>query len=176
MRIIFFLLIIFTLSVASAATVYTWVDQNGATVFSDQPQPGASSLNVVPPKSGSTAPSAPVAPTFPTLPSSAVTYEEIVIVVPEDQSTVRDNSGNMQVSVVVKPTLQKGDKVAILIDGKPVGQPQAATNFMLNAVDRGQHTLEADVVNSSGRVLIKSKSVTFFIHQAHIDASGHITS
>ena len=95
---------------------------------------------------------------------------------PEDQGTVRDNSGNMQVTVVVQPTLKEGDKIALLIDGKPVGQPQAATNFMLNAVERGQHTLEADVLGSTGQVLLKSKTITFFMHQAHVGATGRISS
>src|SRR3569833_225284 len=46
MRIMLFTLLQVPCTAAVAATVYKWVDQNGVTHYSDQPNPGAEKLKV----------------------------------------------------------------------------------------------------------------------------------
>ncbi len=94
-------------------------------------------------------------------------YRSIAVLLPADGETVFDNSGALVVDVAVSPALQatSGDQVRILIDGAAVAQ-EGRLSFQMSGVDRGSHTVEAQVVGKDGQVLITSAPVTFEMWQA----------
>ncbi len=89
-------------------------------------------------------------------------YRSIAVLLPEEESTVFDNDGALAVNVAVAPELQvgSGDRVRILIDGTSVAE-DARVSFRFSGVDRGSHTIEAQVIGQDGQVLISSTPVTF---------------
>jgi hypothetical protein len=89
----------------------------------------------------------------------------IAIVQPADDETVHDNQGNVGVQVAVSPGLAPGAGIVLLLDGQPVAQETDAT-FLLSGVERGTHTLEAQVVDASGATLAASQPITFHMWQA----------
>jgi len=94
-------------------------------------------------------------------------YDSIAVTKPADGSTVFNNAGNVDVTVVVSPALRvgAGDQIVLLVDGRRTAA-QSATRFQLSGIVRGEHTLEAQVVDSSGYTLISSNSVKFYMWQA----------
>src|SRR4051812_29979064 len=93
-------------------------------------------------------------------------YDRIEIVQPEDQSTVFDNNGHVDVLIRVLPSgeLAPGDRIMLFIDNNPLppqGQAQA-----LDHVERGTHLLMARIINSHGSIVIESGPVTFYMWQA----------
>lgn len=94
-------------------------------------------------------------------------YESIAIARPRNDATVFDNSGKLRVEVRVLPALRSdsGDRIAILIDGGAALQ-SSDTETVLTGIARGTHTLQAEVLDSSGAVVLASPAVTFHMWQA----------
>jgi hypothetical protein len=98
---------------------------------------------------------------------TASIYASIAVTKPAEGSTVFNNAGNVDVTVAVSPALRAdaGDQIVLLVDGHRAAT-QNATRFNLSGIVRGEHTLEAQVVDSSGNALISSKPVKFYMWQA----------
>lgn len=94
-------------------------------------------------------------------------YDSIAVVKPAGNSTVFNNAGNVAVTVAVSPALRAdaGDRIALILDGRRISV-RRATHFKLSGITRGEHTLEAQVVDSSGNALISSNPVKFHLWQA----------
>ncbi len=162
----------------ASADIYTWVDDNGNTVFSDQPHPGATQVKL--PEAQVYSPGANADKMLPAKAATATqssepVYESVSIAEPANDETIRDNSGDgkVVVSVEMDPNLREGDGVQILLDGNKVGQPQKTSNFTLNKVERGTHKLQVFVVDSQGKELIKSKEVIFFMHHGRVGTDNN---
>ncbi len=80
---------------------------------------------------------------------------------------VFDNAGDMDVVVAVSPELHTaaGDRIALILDGRTASM-RGATRFRLTGVVRGEHSVEAQLMDSSGNALIASSPVTFHMWQA----------
>ena len=89
----------------------------------------------------------------------------VAIVQPANEETVHDNQGNVAVQVAVSPGLAPGDRIVLVLDGRPVRQ-QTGTTFALSGVERGAHTLQAQVVDANGATLAASPPVAFHMWQA----------
>lgn len=98
---------------------------------------------------------------------TAPAYSSIAIVQPANEATVFDNAGNVEVRVALSPApdLDAGDRIVLLLDGQQAAL-QSATQFRLSAVVRGEHTLEARIVDRNGNTVIASAPVKFNLWQA----------
>lgn len=147
----------------AATTVYTWVDEQGVTHFSDQPHQGAAKLQVegVPTYSAPPTPQVPnIAKDRDTLPQADCSIES-----PTDKQMFMNAwsvSGQVQLPLNVQP----GDRVILLLDGKIL--PNAADSsgaFTLSQIERGAHTLAAQVERPGGKVICQAPPITFYVHQ-----------
>ena len=86
---------------------------------------------------------------------------------PANEATVFDNAGNVEVKLALSPALDiaAGDRIALLLDGQQAAL-QSATQFRLSAVVRGEHRLEARIVDRSGNTVIASAPLEFHLWQA----------
>ncbi len=150
-----------------SAEVYRIVDEHGNVTFTNQAISGAEPVQLKP----LSVYSAPVVKSAAKIsvadPDKAQVYESVEIISPRPEETVRDNPGNVAVTVSSKPSLdsRKGHKYQFFLDGKAVGKPQTAATKTLSNVDRGEHRLEVAVVDAKGRELARSKTVRFFLHR-----------
>ena len=94
-------------------------------------------------------------------------YEALSIVAPLQDATVHDNQGRVDVAVRVSPPLRTaaGDRIALLLDGSVVANT-AGTSARLANVDRGTHTLQAQVTAADGTVLLASAEIRFHMWRA----------
>lgn len=144
--------------------VFVTRDANGVLVFSDSPQPGAEELTL------SSRPNI-MAATDPTLPARKAPAAEpfnVEIVQPEEQGTVRDNTGSVYVSGKISPMFERGLQVRLLLNGKPHAEPQNNTIFILRNVERGEHTLQMELFDQSGKLIAASPLTTFYLHRASV--------
>lgn len=146
--------------------VYRWTDGEGNVVFSDTPPPNNSNpqdvqqVEIPPVK---TIPALKTPPGFADQRFSATSrrsYTRYSIVQPSADSAIRDNAGNLTVKTSLDPSLQSNDRVILYIDDKVVAEGRQ-TNFQLSNVERGTHTLHAEVKNTEGKMLIKTQPITF---------------
>ena len=156
-----------------AAQIYKWTDSSGDTHFSDKPHPGAEEIELPKVQTYST----PKVPsegnqTDPLADTEINNYSKISIAQPEDQTTIRNTQGYVSIIVELKPKLKAGDRVQVIIDGSAVGEPQASTVFALQDLLRGSHTIAAQVIDSNGKVIATSDSITIFMMPPRV-GMGH---
>ncbi|HEY8069581.1 MAG TPA: hypothetical protein VIF38_11905 [Burkholderiales bacterium] len=89
---------------------------------------------------------------------------DVAIQAPRAGETIHDNNGNLTVALRVR--LAPGERVRLLIDGAAIGAESRDTTVFLNGIDRGEHALQAQVVDGRGDVLATSAAVTFYMWQA----------
>lgn len=154
----------------AGGAIYRSTDAEGVTVFSDQRTPGAEVLRE--PPINTVEPPSPLPPRAsrrgqnPDQDALGVTrYTRIAVVKPEADSAFWNADGVVSVEVALEPPLVQGNRVALLLDGAAIGQPAATTRFALQNVDRGTHTLVAQIVDAQGRVVASSPSSQFTRHQ-----------
>jgi len=160
----FFVLLVLTASVAAPAVaeVYKRTNPDGSVEFTDVPR--SDTEKPVPLGPMSTFKAIPAAPqrTSPTSRANVRTYSAISITSPTDEATIRDNTGTIEVSTSVSPPLRPGHKFVLLLDGEQKGE-SVSGSFTLNNLDRGSHSLTAQVVNKAGKTLISSTPVTVYL-------------
>jgi hypothetical protein len=156
----------------SLAQIYKWTDSNGDVHFSDKPHPGAEQIQL--PNSQTYSPplkaEVPVStePPPPAANTDNQPYNSVVIIQPEDQATIRNNQGYLSVIVQLDPELRPGDKIQMILDGEPIGAPQATPVFALRDINRGSHTVAVKILSSEGKELNSSNTVTVFMHQPQV--------
>ncbi len=147
-----------------AATIYKWVDEKGVTHYSDQPHEKAQKVEV---NSAQTYTNVPVGDTRPSAPreQGAESYSVCEIASP-DNDEVFFNTQVVSASVRLDPQLQSGHRVAIALDGKRVSDSYTGTDFTLQPVYRGSHSVMAVVENAStGQAVCTTPAVTFHVRQ-----------
>jgi len=157
--------------------VFRSVDAQGNVVFTDTPSKNAKPVDIQAPSSVQAMPVAPPveAPAAPPQDSSAFNgYQAMVITQPENGAGLNNGAGDIDVSVSLVPPLRTdlGHGLTITLDGKPVLQNSARMNVALNDVDRGEHTLEAFVVNANGQVVFQSAPVKFSLQRTSLFLPG----
>ena len=149
------------LAFSGAAEVYRSVDEDGNVVFTDQPSEGAEVIEI---DKLQTIKPPPVRDSdyAPRQEKPKPAYTEIRITSPENDLAIRENSGNVSVSISTTPGLRPGDAVFLYLDGKEFNLGNS-TGKSFTGLDRGTHQLRAVIKSSDGRILLSSKSVTFHL-------------
>ncbi len=165
------LLVFLALPLVTTAAIYRFYDENGNVVFADQPGPGAEEIekkDIQTIKTNKARPTTKLKNTDQD--KTKFSYTEFRISKPENDATIRDNNGDVNVDITIKPQLRTKlkHKIVLLLDGKPVSEPGTATAFALHNIDRGQHTLSAKVIDKEGKTIISVDSVTIHLKRFSI--------
>jgi hypothetical protein len=165
------LLILLALFACQAnAEIYKSINADGEVVYSDSATKGAEKLKM------------PALPTYtpPVIPPPSATpgksaeeagfYTSFVINSPEDEETIRNNLGVLNISTRLDPVLQTrlNHRVQFYLNGEPYGEPVGRTNLTINNLDRGDYTLSASVMDTEGKALISTGDVVFFMKRHSI--------
>lgn len=176
---LFVSLLVALLALSSAhAELFKWKDAEGNIIYSDQPPPGANKKEAE--VEEKELPQIVTVPAPDLTKSSNITrkskskpqdkYTSIAIANPKHDSEVRENAGNVSISVRVEPYIfnERGDMVAIYMDGVEISKgPQ--TSVQLQNVDRGTHTLKAEILNSAGQVLKSTETTVFHLKRFSVN-------
>ena len=159
---------ILSLTLSAHAQIYTYVDDQGNTVFSDQIPSTAQPVETVtlPPVNQI----APVAE-LPVQPTEAVEDEQPFSVlkltdVPTDEA-IRANNGMVVLTASVEPALGQSQKLVFLLDGKPAAPAGKDLSITVGPLNRGEHHIQLQVVSPAG-VIQSSAKETFFIQRVHL--------
>ncbi|MEH6388739.1 DUF4124 domain-containing protein [Pseudomonas profundi] len=166
-----------------SAQVYSWTDENGNRVFSDQPHPKADSIDL-----------GPVNTIEPPSPSamewqndrdrsqtsgqqSQTVYQRLAITSPTHDQAVRANDGTLSLTVETNPPLSGNHLLRAEVDGKLAeeavpGNGNAAHQLQINELDRGSHTVTAVVVNARGEIIQRSDPLRIHIQRTSLNQPG----
>ncbi|MGN5076088.1 DUF4124 domain-containing protein [Aeromonas veronii] len=162
---------------ADAAKVYSWVDGNGITHYSDAPPPGKNAKEVdlrVAPLPGSSAPRSVQVDNFNSLTGADAKKEKeaakltIELLSPEQGSTLRDNTGNIVFQGTISPKPPTQYDVRLTLDGKAAPIVSNSLSVRVENVDRGAHEAQLELLAKDGTILAKSSAVTFYLHRASV--------
>ncbi len=173
-----FLLLILT-SATAFAEIYRWVDENGNTVYSDQPVDNAVQIDlpepsvytpVIEPQEVLSDPDDTIEETSAENEMPPAPDYQLQIVSPQDDEALRANDGDLTVNIQIQPALnqERGDMIQMRMDGRPYGEPKTGLSFNLTNVDRGTHTLSAVVMNANGEEIAQSPTIKFHLQRNSI--------
>jgi hypothetical protein len=147
-----------------AAKVYKWTDEEGNVIYSDTPRPGAVEIDI-PTEPAGIVPVPPEKIPAPKPLEAAAGYGSLIIASPRSDQVIEDAGGAVNVSLALAPALQadKGHAIRLRLDGQALDARYTEAEITIPSVERGTHTLEAEVVDPSGAVLIASSPVTFTV-------------
>ena len=158
---------------AVLAQAYKWTDEDGIVHFSDRPQEGAERIQLPsdnrrsPPTQPRTVASAAAA-TAGEAPEEAgpFRYESLTIGSPLAEETLWNIEGVLNVTLNVDPALQPGHRIRVFFDGTP--RFVNRSSFQIEEVYRGVHNIQAEVIDESGTMMIRSMPNRFYVQQNSI--------
>lgn len=158
------------------AQVYKVVDKDGNVTYTDKPPPDGSKPIELAPISVIEAPTYQTKPEptedenaekEPSLADLRRIYRDFAIVAPEQEESVWRPDGPIPVSWYARNALREGMEVTLFLDGRAhttTTQPIIA----LNGLDRGEHTVKAELKDAKNRVVATADTVTFFVRQPNL--------
>ena len=162
---------------SAGAQIYSTVDADGNRVFSDQPGPGASKVELAPTNVIPRTPTASSASSSSNNNASSgndVVYQQLSITSPAHDSSLRSNEGNLTLTVATDPPLSGGHLLKLSIDGvlSQTGVPgtgSATHQLTAHNIDRGTHEVAAVVVDARGAELQRSPSITVHLQRTSVN-------
>jgi len=177
MRKCLILLFALTATSVSGAPAWTWVDANGQVHYSDTPVPGAKrvelssaqSFGSTPQRQPSSTPDQTARPaTAAEKPTGAQRYRTFNIVSPKQQETLWNVGQTVNVQVELDPPLQSGHHLDMYVDGERRNLNSAGTDFTLDDINRGIHTVQGVILDQNGGEVLRSLATTFMVQQTSI--------
>ena len=164
-KMVFFLCLMLAVGAAQAGKIYKYTLSNGDVVYSDKPPPTDQGEEItLEPLQGFSLPAPrPLARSTADKDEAEPTgYKEFKVTSPSNDATIRDNGGNVHVSLSLTPGLRGGHSIEVMMDGQPIGSG-SGTSITLTEVDRGTHTVQAAVKDNDGKEIARSNSVIFHL-------------
>ncbi len=153
----------------ATAEVYKIVDEFGNVTYTDSPPEGAEVEEVVLPEL-ITQPAIPVpqreesGDPLEFVPASQI---QIQMVTPINQTVIPPGQMTIPVEVSLTRPLEENEVVQILLNGT-LKAVSPSTVFMLDDLIRGEHTLQARVVDQGRTVKAQSQVITVYVQRATI--------
>lgn len=171
MRIILFLSLLFVLLPCPAKEIYRSVSEDGVVSYSDTYSPGSERISV------STKAAADSKKSEKSVESGIFdekdgrtlsTYQNFAVAKPEHDESINSNEGNVLVGLSLSPALAEGHAIQVYLDGAKLEDDVMTTQFALNGLNRGTHSLQAKIVDRNGKLLKSTKMINFHLHKASI--------
>ena len=159
-------LLVTTFALADGA--WKWTDENGVVHYSDVPIEGAEAVNITeynratganlsrnraPSDSDDDAPAT----------ATPFRYESITLTAPAAEETLWNIEGTLSVNVSVSPGLQSGHQLRAYFDGQ--ARMVQGTSFTIDEVYRGVHNLQVEIIDATGKLMIRSQTNRFYVQQ-----------
>lgn len=160
----------------AGAQIYSWTDADGNRVYSDQPRPGASTIELKPTNVVEPTPAPPASSRGSTQgdrPSGPV-YQRLMITDPAHDTALRSNEGDLTLTVVTEPPLSGSHLLKVSIDGQlsQTGVPGSGAEvhqLTVHNIDRGSHEVAAVVVDARGQEVQRTAPITVHLQRTSLN-------
>lgn len=160
MQKLLYILLVLLISVSVNAEIYKGHDAEGNVTFSDKETPNS---EIIPMPSPNTIQMPEATEQVPEKKTVETSYVSFRLVQPTTNLTLRENTGNVAVSLELTPDLdtKAGHSIVIYLDGRPVIKGTTALTAQLPNVSRGSHGVKAQVKDKNNKTLMTSNKVIF---------------
>jgi hypothetical protein len=155
MKIFIALLVALANSSAWAEEVYREVNDAGVPTFSDHAKPGAEPITLRKPSIFTDTryqQSQLKRRSDDSLTPMKMDYS-LLVTNPLDDSVVRDNAGNLNLTISISPSVQSGHSAELLMDGTKIRDLHGNGIIALTNVDRGTHAFNIRIIDKEGNVV-----------------------
>lgn len=155
---------------AAVAEIYKYVDKDGVIRYTDTPpSEDAKPVDLPPLQTYSNDGAVPYdsenEDPDSVLQLQSAGYSRLELTSPAPEQVFNQAEPQVIVSVQLEPDLEEGHRMVFLLDGEPVPAPAGRTSLTLGNLDRGTHSLQAQVMDSRDSVQIQSETISFHLHQ-----------
>ena len=161
----------FGVAAHGSATLYRWVDAQGITHYSDRPAPGAEKVQIAAAQTYKSTPTPASQPRQRGTAPAAPKYSRLEVTRPSEEEAFVNNGGSVAAAAVVEPVLANGHQLWFVLDGTRQPDPAGGAMTMTFQVDRGTHTMAVVITDETGREIMSSAGVTFYVRQNSIVAN-----
>ncbi|WP_249978917.1 DUF4124 domain-containing protein [Vreelandella olivaria] len=147
--------------IAQAQTVYRVVDAQGKVTFTDNPERGGEAVQLAPLPSMAPRTEAPLWPPQARPGQPFMPYDRFVISTPQAGTSLPD--GMTAVELHVSPPLREDHQVQLLVNGEVSQSALHSDVFWLTGLSEGYHQLQAELLDSSGRVQHRTQPVSIIV-------------
>lgn len=174
-----FVLVCLLATATAVAQAYRWVDDDGLVHYSDRPVEGAERVNLAEYSRNTGAWLYKPRPVATSNNDEAndeandegrIGYASLSIASPGAEETLWNIGGKLNVSLVVSPGLLVGHRVRVYFDGKP--RMVSGSSFQIDEVYRGVHNLQAEIIDQTGKMVIRSRPNRFYVQQSTVNTGG----
>jgi len=154
--------------------MWVWVDAKGVTHYSDRPVPGAKLISIATMEPEAAAkPATPRPPptsstTTARAPQSTVQYQLLEIFQPAENETFFNADAVVTVRIRSEPELVSGDLMRLYLDGNLVEGDSTALEYTLPGLERGAHSLSAQIVDAQGKAKMLSEPRMIHMRQTTV--------
>jgi len=156
------------------AEAYKWVDEDGVTHYSDRPEEGAETIDLSGYSRSTGARlyrnTTPAAEETATENAAPFRYESLSVTSPGAEETLWNIEGILNVSLALSPPLQSGHRIRVYFDGEP--RMVNGSSFQIEEVWRGVHNIQAEVIDETGKLMIRSQTNRFYVQQSTVNTAG----
>lgn len=152
-----------------ANKIYAIKDRYGNIVgYTDNPQKGSEEIAIKKSTDYTPPPTQTIWTTVtPKVVEDSDPYKNFAIASPANDATIRNNAGNIQVALDIRPALQPNHRVQVLIDGNVISTSRGVIATASN-VDRGTHSITANILGADNKVIKSTAPVTIHLHRASV--------
>jgi len=150
------------------AEIFKSVDKHGKVVYTDRPAPSDKNSAVELPSLNTQPPIQTTRTASPRATEQGAPTYLIQIMTPSEQGQIPMGQHQVPVSLQLTPQLSANHSVQLYLDGQAFGPPSHSTQLILDNLHRGEHTLQAAVVDQQGKELNRSTSVLFYVQRRSV--------
>ncbi len=90
-------------------------------------------------------------------------YEQVSIVSPQPETTIPPGITAITVAITTSPILHPQHVVQIMMNGAPKGTPRHSLSFEINDLYRGEHSIQANILDQQGKLITSSKPIKVYV-------------
>ena len=157
------------------SAIYRVVDADGNVTFTDKPprdnRTPVERIDIDPGNSYRAA--ALPRPTYEPEPVSrrgndAASLYQVAITSPANDTSLRDNAGNVTIGTYIVPALVPGHRAILELDGQRTAMEPDDDQILLSNIPRGTHNIRLLVIDQSGATLAESATQQFHLQRASL--------
>jgi hypothetical protein len=169
MKIFTALLVALANSSVWAAEVYREVNDEGVPTFSDHAMPGAEPITLRKPSifTDTAYQQSQLKQRSDDSPAPVKMDYSLLVTNPLDDAVVRDNAGNLNLTISISPSVQSGHSAELLMDGTKIRDVHGNGIVALTNVDRGTHAFNIRIIDKEGNVVTDGPSNNISILRYH---------
>ena len=145
--------------------LWMWKDANGVIHYSDVPGPGAKRVDLTvieaQPRPAATPAPRPTTASAAQTAAAPVAYTSLEIWQPENGQSFFEADATVSVRIRSEPAVAPDDQLLLYLDGQRVEGPTNSLDYSLSNLERGAHSLTAQILDARGKEKIRSQPVVF---------------